>query len=159
MGVWIPGLKVARRLGVVLALVCAASAMAQSGPNAAPAASDPLQAIGEALKLRATTRDPADFVRNSRKPDGELQYVPLGAANAEPARRVLTPDEIRAAERDLDGVRAKHDAMAGRKTAAAPAKSVAPGPAGPAKPKTRNCLITCVVSPNVASEPASAAAR
>ena len=107
---------------------------------------NPIDAIRN-FKLRADPVEPAEFVRKSRPPEDQLQFIPIGAPKPEPATRPMTLDELRARETDLDGVRARHDRIGARAAPAGPPRSVALAPKPPPEKKKRNCLITCIVDP------------
>ena len=106
----------------------------------------PVEVIAN-FKLRADPVEPAEFVRRTRPPEDSLQYIPLGAAKAEPGSRLMTFDEIKAKEAELDGVRARHDRIGARPAPKGPIKSVAYEPKSPPVKKPKSCLITCVVEP------------
>ncbi len=130
------------------AICCAApTAASAQAPPAQPPSTSVFDDVAKTLKLEATPRDPADFVRASRKP-GELDYVPVGGARPEPAQPLMTPDQIRAREAELESLRARQDALARRKPAAR-TRSAAPGSVKTAKAAQRHCLITCRVDSSV----------
>ena len=99
------------------------------------------------FKLRADPVEPLEFVRKSRPPENELQYLPLGSPRQEPAKPVMSYEEIRAREASLDNVRIRHDALSGRHAPVVKLKSVAYAPRPPVvKRKPQKCLLTCVIS-------------
>ena len=103
----------------------------------------PMDVISHGIKLKFDPVEPADLVRKSRP--SELNYVPVGAPRPEPAGKLLTLDELRAREAELDSVRSQHDRLAHR-----PAPRVAFNPVAqePRKKQPKapvNCTITCQV--------------
>jgi hypothetical protein len=143
------GNMVTTAASLAIALSLCGSAFAQSPVKTHPPASNPLDTVANGLKFRADPPPPAGFVGGSRKPDAELQYVPIVGARPEPERRVLSSDEIRAREAELDAVRTRHDGMARRKSPVGPFKSAARETPKPVKPPEQGCLITCVVTSTV----------
>ncbi len=138
----------------LLLAVPAASAQA-SGGGASPS---PVDAIANGLKLTTTPREPEDFVRKTRGPQDSLGYVPVVGERREPAKRLMTGDEIRAREAELDAVRARHDASARRRPAAGPFRSAAPPVVARKETPATKCLITCGVASTVATSVTSAVA-
>ena len=121
-----------------------AKATKATGTAAAPAEpTGPAQSILGALHLGTSEPDMPDFVRETRPQ--QLDYLPITSRGAEPDRPILTPDEIRRREADLEKLRSRHDHLAAR--APAPAvKSAAPEPvAKKAKGAQGPCLLTCTI--------------
>ncbi len=124
--------------------VRAQSAAAQQTPSG-----DPIGPMMDAVHMRTTPPEPSDFVRRTRKPVGDLDFVPIAGRRNEPDRRAMTPDEIHAKEAELDGVRARHDAMAKRRAPTGPFKSAAGDPKKVVNAKPAKCLITCAINTTV----------
>ncbi len=105
-----PAILVAAGLGLAAAFTPAASA-----GEAAPAAGAAAQAGDSAIKsvfkkANMATDDvghPQDFVIKSR-PEGPSDYVPVFRKNEEHKTKVLTPDQLKAMEADLDTASAHH---------------------------------------------------
>ena len=134
-------------LRLALPLVClalAAPAVAQTQRRSTTSTQSPLEAI-TSFKLRADPVEPADFVKRSRPPEDQLQYLPVATPKNEPARRVLTFDELKAAEADLDALRARQDRIGARPAPKEKLRSIAFAPKPKAPKKTVPCLITCKV--------------
>lgn len=148
-------MTIRRPIHFLLAVICLGGWLGAGGPSRAqekakkrPTTSTetPIEVIAN-FKLRADPVEPADFVKKSRPSDDSLQYIPLGAAKPEPATRIMTFDEIKAKEAELDGVRARHDRIGARAAPKGPVKSVAYAPKVLPVKKPKPCLITCVVEP------------
>jgi hypothetical protein len=124
------------------ALACTVPAVAQD--DKAPGSDKPPSTILEQLKLKTDVGQMPDFVVKSRPPPDSLHYIPVGSPPPEPAAPVLSVDEIKAEESELDGLRDRHDRLAHRKSEPGSHLSVADGrkspPVKPAKPK---CILTC----------------
>jgi hypothetical protein len=87
-----------------------------------------------------------DFVVKSRPPPDSLHYIPVGGARPEPAAPVLSVDQIKAEESELDSLRERHDRLARRKSEPVPHVSVADGRKPPrTKPIKPKCILTCDV--------------
>ena len=132
---------------VVAALFAVAPAWAQQ-PAARRRPSTSTQAPLEVItnfKLRADPVEPADFVKRTRPPEDRLDYVPVGGPRPEPASKIMSFEELKAREAELDAIRARHDGIGGRKRPAGPVKSVAYEPKKPSPRKRQPCLITCTV--------------
>lgn len=121
--------------------------VASTKPTAARAApsaesTGPAQSILGALHLAAPDSDMPDFVRETRPQ--QLDYLPITSRGAEPDSPILTPDEIRRREADLEKLRSRHDRIAAR--APAPAvKSAAPEPVAKKTKVAAPCLLTCTI--------------
>lgn len=102
--------------GMVLA--AALPAYAQQSPPASTL--DPAQMLHQ----KTTLPPAAGFVQSSRPKDDQLGYIPLGGPRPEPATKVMTPEQVKAMERELDDLRFKQDKLAGRKSAPLARKSV-----------------------------------
>jgi hypothetical protein len=140
-----------RPAAIARALACALCAMVFSAAALAQSAT-PVDSLSKALKLKPDEPTPKDFVRQSRPPAETLRYVPINTPRADPPKSVMSPDEVRKMEADLDRVRTRHDAISGRKPLAGPFRSTA----NDAKPRTppvvgAGCAITCVVNSDVAT--------
>lgn len=119
-------------------------------PAAPPAVEPPakrepkgfIETIMQGPRLTTTPPEAADWVRKSRGAQ-TAGRAPQAAAPA-PARRLLTPDEIRAREAALDSARVRHDRIAGRKSQTGKVGSAAgkPQAASAEKPKV-GCVMTC----------------
>ena len=142
--------------GMAAILFASLAARAQGANDAAP--SSPVAAVVNGLKLTTTPREPEDFVRKTRKPNETLDYVPIAGERRDPAKRLMTADEIRAREAELDSVRARHDAASRRRPATGPFRSAAPPVVARKETPATKCLITCGVSSTVATSVTSAVA-
>lgn len=131
---------------IVAAAACCIAAAALVVPRGAVAqqGSNPFAALADALKLHTEAPDPAPFVKASR-PAVEPAYLPFAPANKAPAGKVLTPDEIRAEEADLQSLRLKHDRSARRKPAPLMQSSAAPVPQAPKHSDNFHCVMTCTI--------------
>lgn len=110
------------------AIICAGLWMAAIG---AAAAQEQSGGLLRSLGLTPETSEPKDFVRQSRTP-GEKDYISTQQPDAPRGTRLKTPDEIRAAEAELDAARAKHDRIVKRKP-----KDVGRSAAGPERKKKK----------------------
>jgi hypothetical protein len=139
-------LRPAALAGGLLAGAFGGAACAQPAPAPQPEgerkpASSLLGAIVQGPKLRTTAPEPKDWVKASRP--AEAREPRRVQPEAEPRRPILSPEQIRAREAELDNVRARHDRLAERKPARGPFASAAP-PAPPAAQKTSvGCAIAC----------------
>ena len=143
-------------LGAGMAAILFASPAARAQGAGGASSSSPVDAIVHGLKLTTTPREPDDFVRKTRKPNETLDYVPIAGERRDPAKRLMTGDEIRAREAELDAVRARHDAASRRRPAAGPFRSSAPPVVARKETPATKCLITCGVSSTVATSVTSA---
>ena len=71
-----------------------------------------LEGLARSTGLGSKPVEPADFVRSSRPAD--LDYIPVHSKRPETPGKLLTADELKARERELDALRASHDAAASR---------------------------------------------
>ena len=127
-------------------VIGAGGAVAQTAPKKPVTNQNPIEVITN-FKLRADPVEPMDFVKKSRPPEEQLQYLPITASKPEPEKRVMSFEEIKAKELELDGVRVRHDRIGGRAAPKTPLKTVAYAPKPPAVKKKQSCLITCTVEP------------
>jgi hypothetical protein len=103
-----------------------------------------IDTIMQGPRLSTTPPEAADWVRASRPAPGAQRAV----AAPQPGRAVLTPDEIRAKEAQLEALRNRHDRLAGRKPPQGKFGSAAGKP--PEQQAERyqpNCVMTC--SPSI----------
>ena len=105
---------------VLLAVIALAPAAAQDGP---------LDSLATRVGQRSKPAESADFVRNSRPAD--LNYLPVHSKRPEPKGKLLSDDELKAQERELDALRAAHD-KAGERT---PVKAAYKPLKAPGQPK------------------------
>ncbi len=118
----------------------------KAGATARPASAKPapkgfIETIMEGPRLTTTPPEAADWVRASRA----TQNVQPRAARA-PAqeRAVLTGDQIRANEAQLDSLRTRHDRIVGRKSPAGKPGSAAGKPEAPEAEKYKpGCALNC----------------
>lgn len=137
---------------IVFALAaCATPALAQEPSRGATIVETPIEAIMR-FKLRADPVEPMDFVKKSRPPEDQLQYIPVGAPPEQPVKPLLTFEALKAKEAALDGVRARHDRIGRRAPPKVKVNSVAYAPKPPQLKKRTRCLITCVVDPRLKRE-------
>ncbi|MGE3246003.1 MAG: hypothetical protein AB7F96_17000 [Beijerinckiaceae bacterium] len=125
-------------LAAALVLGLAGQAAAQQGKGS----NLPFGSIFRGPGLTTTVPEPADWVRKSRPPEGELYdrrgRVPAG----EPERGAMNPDEVRRVEGELNALRSRHDRAGGR-------SSGQQGRSAAAQPQPRNnkarppCVLTC----------------
>lgn len=109
----------------LLALLALAPAAAQDGP---------LDSLATSVGQRSKPVEPAGFVRDSRPSD--LNYLPVHSKRPEPKGKLLTADELKAQERELDALRATHDKAGERRPARAAYRPLqAPGGAKKAESK------------------------
>jgi hypothetical protein len=139
---------------VVAAILVASPAARAQGASS----SSPLDVVVNGMKLTTTPREPDDFVRKTRKPNEALDYVPIAGERRDPAKRLMTGDEIRAREAELDAVRSRHDAVSRRRPATGRFRSAAPPVVARKETPSTKCLITCGVSSTVATSVTSAVA-
>ena len=113
-------------LFTVLGLSCAFA----QGAAPAPAEQDgPFESLGRLVGLRPQPVKPAEFVRESRP--AETNFIPVHTPRPNNHERILTNDELRAKERELDALKATHDQIGKR-----PPSTVAHKPLeAPAPPK------------------------
>jgi len=128
----------------VFALV-GASASAQEQGRRAPLGF--IDTILQGPKLRTDPGEPADWVK-SRRPN-DLQEPVRVQPGAEPARKVLTPDQIRQREAQLDAVRVRNEQLGGRQPVRGNFASAAGTPQEKKKKVEVSCSITCDASSGV----------
>jgi hypothetical protein len=124
----------------LLAVALAASIMSVQ-PGAA-LAQGLLETLTQGPRLRTDPGEPADWVRASRPaviPDAAGADV--GAR--QPRRALLTPDDVRRKERELDALRVRHDRISGRKPATGKFRSAAAEPVVKTPKKEVRCALTC----------------
>lgn len=110
-----------------------------AAPRAAPKGF--VETIMEGPRLTTTPPEAADWVRATRQdPNAPRQ----DARRPGPGRPLLTYDQIRAHEAQLDRLRARHDRIAGRKPPAGKFGSAAGKPVEPTEEKYKpGCVLTC----------------
>ena len=92
----------------------------------------PLESFGQMIGLRPKHVPPADFVRESRP--AESAFIPVHSPRPIVQDRLLTTDELRAKERELDALKATHDHLGSRppaKVVYKPLQAPAPSPVAP----------------------------
>ena len=130
-----PSLSVVRFAKLLSALMLAGCA--QTG-------SDEPSSLSRTLKIRTSVPAAPDFVARTRPSTESVGFIPVHARRVEPPGRPLTPDEIRAKERELDSLRAQQDGIAGRPSPPPAARSVADGGAQKRRPPAPiRCVLTC----------------
>jgi hypothetical protein len=90
----------------------------------------------ELLHQKAVVPPVAPFVSATRPDPSQLNYVPLGHAPAQPPAKLMSPDQVKAMEMELDQLRLKGDKISGRPSAPLATKSVTGDPLRPAKPSS-----------------------
>lgn len=106
-----------------------------------------IDTILQGPKLRTDPGEPADWVK-ARRPS-ELQELVRVQPGAEPARKLLTPDEIRQREAQLDAVRIRNEQLGGRQPVRGNFASAAGTPQEKKKKVEVHCVITCDASSGV----------
>ncbi len=124
----------------VLALGFVPACAQGAGPAPARAkAEEPgaLEGLARSTGLGSKPVEPAGFVRDSRPAD--LNYIPVHSKRPEAPGKLLTSDELKARERELDALKANHDSVAKRsagkvayKPLEAPGRPKGAAPAAPA---------------------------
>ena len=101
-----------------------------------------LEGLARATGLGSKPVEPAEFVRNTRPSD--LNYIPVHSKRPETPGKLLTADELKARERELDALKASHDSIGGRppakvvyKPLQAPGQSKGAAPAASAAPQAQ----------------------
>jgi hypothetical protein len=125
------------RLVAVLSLLWLATGLGPvgaQGTSAAPAPvpgedDGPLAALARTTGLRSKPVEAPDFVRSSRP--AETSFIPVHSKRPEAPGKLLTADELSAKERELDTLKASHDAIAKRPPSAVAYKPLQ----APAQPK------------------------
>lgn len=134
----LPRQGLAYALFAALGLLWSAPVHAQAAPREEPGP------IARALKLRTSVPPAPDFVARTRPPADSMKFIPAHARRVAPPSTPMTPDQIRAKERELDGLRAKQDRLAGRASPPAAPRSVADGGAQKRRPPAPiRCVLTC----------------
>jgi hypothetical protein len=136
-----PQQKVGRAKPAVQTKQRQSAAAPQAEPRRTQQSKGFLDTIMEGPRLTTTPPEAADWVRASRPaPD-----APRPAARPPgPGRPLLTADEIRAREAQLDRLRARHDRIAGRKAPTGKFGSAAGKPQAEEKEKYKpGCALTC----------------
>jgi hypothetical protein len=118
-------LSLARAALLALLALGLAPAAAQDGP---------LDSLARQIGQRSQPVESADFVRDSRP--AELGYVPVHSKRTEPPGKLLTPDALKAQERELDALRAAHD-KAGERAPVKAAYKPLQAPRPPKKTETK----------------------
>jgi hypothetical protein len=141
--------RAALAAGLIVAQALAGAALAQTAAPAGQEAGRPRAGLMETIlqgpKLRTTVPEPQGWVKASRP--AEAREPRRVQPDAEPRRPVLTPDQIRAREAELDNVRRRHDRLAQRKPAAGPFASAAPAPAAGPAGQPVGCALACQPAP------------
>jgi hypothetical protein len=90
-----------------------AAAFAFAGCNQGQSAvSGLVKPVAAATGFATTVPDAQDFVKASRPKD--MDYLAVGITPPARKEKVLTPDELAAAEKDLESTRVNHDKLSGR---------------------------------------------
>ena len=98
---------------VILALGLSPVSAQGAGPAPAKAEqSGPLEGLARSTGMGSKPVEPAGFVRASRP--AELNYIPVHSKRPDAPGKLLTADELKARERELDALKASHDAAANR---------------------------------------------
>ena len=87
-------------------------ALAQGAAPASAEQDGPLESLGRLIGLRSKPVEPAEFVRETRP--AETNFIPVHTPRPNNHERILTNDELRAKERELDALKASHDQIANR---------------------------------------------
>jgi hypothetical protein len=108
-----------------------------------------IETIMQGPRFTTTPPEAADWVRASRPAANTAAAPPRRPG---PGRAVLTPDQIRAQEAQLDSLRARHDRAAGRRGPSGKLGSAAgkPQPSDAEKHKP-GCVLTCSTAISVPS--------
>ena len=139
--------RLASILAGVFAIFSSVSASAQQEQGGRRAQPGFIDTILQGPKLRTDPVEPTDWVK-ARRPN-ELQEPVRVQPGAEPARKLLTPDEIRKIEGQLDTARARHDHLSGRKPTRGKFASAAGEPTEKKKKTEVRCTLTCNASSGV----------
>lgn len=126
----------------VFAFVGVSASAQEQGGRRAPLGF--VDTILQGPKLRTDPGEPADWVK-SRRPN-ELQEPVRVQPRAEPARKLLTPDEIRQREAQLDAVRIRNEQLGGRQPVRGNFASAAGTPQEKKKKVEVRCSIACDAS-------------
>jgi hypothetical protein len=128
-------------LAGIIAVMAGASANAQQEQSGRREPPGFIDTILRGPKLRTDPVEPTDWVK-ARRP-GEMQEPARVQPGAEPARKLLTPDEIRKIEAQLDTARARHDRLSERKPTRGKFASAAGEPTEKKKKVEVRCTLTC----------------
>ncbi len=109
-------------------------ALAQGAAPAPAEQGGPLDSLSRLIGLRSKPVEPADFVRLTRP--AETNFIPVHTPRPNNHERILTNDELRAKERELDALKASHDQIAKRPPSKVAHKPLE-APAQPKGPPTR----------------------
>lgn len=134
-----PNALSARRQALLAVALLASLVSVQPG---AALAQGLIETLTQGPRLRTDPGEPADWVRASRPaviPDAAGANV----GDRQPRRALLTPDEVRRKERELDALRARHDRISGRKPATGKFRSAAAEPVVKTQKKEVRCALTC----------------
>ena len=133
-------------LGFVATLAVPAQGLAQT---AASTEAPPTRSWFSGPKLTTTPADAPDWVKAARPKDGrEEAFIPTGRPRSEPPRQVMSRERLMQVERELDALRARHDAIGKRKTVKVSGGSVA-GDGVKSRKKTKKavkCVLTCTTT-------------
>ena len=114
----------------------------QSNGRGAQQSENPLTTILRGPRFTTTLIEPKEWVKRSR-PEGEQAYIPVGRNADISRRRIMTPDEVRAKEAELNAVQAKHDRLGHRKPMRGAIGSAAAPPIRKKEAKKETCILTC----------------
>lgn len=106
---------------------------------------DPLTTIFRGPRFSTTAAEPPDWVKATRQKE-YTDFVPTHGPRPEPSRPAMTPERIKKMEAELDALRARHDALGGRRPVKTAQGSVAgDGRArkGKKQKTARPCVLTC----------------
>lgn len=127
----------------VFALVGVSASAQEQGGRRAPLGF--VDTILQGPKLRTDPGEPVDWVK-SRRPN-ELQEPVRVQPGAEPARKLLTPDQIRQREAQLDAVRIRNEQLGGRQ----PVRGNFASAAGTPQEKKKKVEVTCSIACDASS--------
>jgi hypothetical protein len=94
-----------------LAVLAAASALAGCNQGQS-AVSSIVKPVATATGFATTVPEAQDFVKTSRPK--EMDYLAVGVTPPARNEKVLTPEQLAAAEKDLESTRVNHDKLSGR---------------------------------------------
>ncbi|MBN9081639.1 MAG: hypothetical protein J0I16_09070 [Rhizobiales bacterium] len=96
----------------------------------------------EGPRLTTTPLEAPEWMQR-RRTGREQEFVPVGPPPNQPQRTVLTEDQIKAKEAELDAVARRHDQIAGRKGYKGKIGTASAPPIKRVKPKPMPCVLTC----------------
>ena len=96
----------------------------------------------EGPRLTTTPLEAPEWMQR-RRTGREQEFVPIGRPPNQPQRTVLTEDQIKAKEAELDAVARRHDQIAGRKGYKGKIGTASAPPIKRVKPKPMPCVLTC----------------